>query len=245
MLNFLNCPRCHQAISDERQQSNPVICDSCGYILTLKQSDVDQSVRSRFRLAAVAIATLVSLSFLQVANWGDHALGVLRIQARHLVGLASAPELERMARICFSLKKYSCSEKMYAELARHDRKHLIQLGHLQLRLHDFHKAAQSYGRFFAEGGEDLEARYHYARALGEIGRIDDASALFESVLAAKPDVLQITVLRHYLHALITSGRHEQAGSVIEKFKTKDESVVYYFNAELKKIEERRRPAQTS
>jgi tetratricopeptide (TPR) repeat protein len=189
----------------------------------------------------VAAAVVIVLGFMQVVSWGGHAIEVLPLQAARLIGLDSLAANEHLARICLDLKKYECVERSYKRLAFAGTPDgFLRLGKFQNSRLEYAAAAESFRQFFARGGRDLEASYGYARALGEIGRVDEASRYYDHVLAAKPDVLQITVVHNYVKALVDHGRLDQALKVISTIRRRGQSVSSFMDSEYKDIKQRLR-----
>lgn len=238
MTGINNCPRCFLEIKPERLQDNPVICDSCGHVLSPLQSSIEAKMERRFLIWIISFSVVMVLGFMHLANWGSASLEVLGFQATELVSGNSHESVERMAAICLELKKYDCTEKMYARNAPLDPTYHVRLGKFQVSQRKFPEAVATFKKFFADGGGDIDANYLYAKALSEIGEIDEASKHFEFVLEAKPDTLQITVVQNYVKYLVEADRLDQAKQVIERMQRRDQTVSSFMDSELKEILQR-------
>jgi tetratricopeptide (TPR) repeat protein len=238
MIGTRNCPRCLQEIHNSRLRGAPVVCDSCGHVLSPTQRAAEEGMERSFLYMTFATAIFIVASFIHVANWGGASLEVIGFKIGELTGGNSAGAVERMAQTCLDLKKFDCTERMYAQLARADFRQYSRLGKFQLSERKFKEAADSFRRFFAAGGGDIEVNYMYAKALGEIGEINEASKHFDYVLAAKPGVVQITVVQNYVKYLISANQLEHAKKVIQKVRRRDQTVSSFMEEELRTIIQR-------
>ena len=191
-----------------------------------------------FLYMIVMTAVLIVATFIHVANWGSASLDVIAFKIGEMSGGNLPVTVEKMARTCLELKKYDCTEKMYAQLARNDFRQFARLGKFQISLRKYGPAVDNFRRFFAAGGGDIEANYMYARALGEIGEINEAAKHFDYVLAARPNVVQITVVQNYVKYLINANQLDHAKKVIQKMRGRDQTVSSFMEAELKSIIQR-------
>src|SRR5262249_49366836 len=91
--------------------------------------------------------------------------------------------------------------------------------------------------FFSKGGVDLEGSYMFAKALGQVGMVDEASKYYDYVLGQKPDVLQVTVVQNYVKLLMEANRLDQAQKLIEGVRKQSEASAYFMEDEFKKIKE--------
>jgi tetratricopeptide (TPR) repeat protein len=178
------------------------------------------------------------LGFIHVVNWGGYALEVIPLKALTMIGLDSTPTQERMTQICLDVKRYDCAEQMMARMASHDKNAYLRLGKFQFSRMKYADAAESYRQFFGSGGQNLDAAYFYARALGEIGHVDESAKYFDYVLSAKPDVLQVTVASNYVKMLVLHGRLDQSLRVIQAIRHRGASARSFMDSEYKVIEAR-------
>ena len=191
-----------------------------------------------FLYMIIASAVIMVSSFIHVANWGGASVEVVGFKLGELIGGNSTQSIERMAKTCFEMKKFDCTEKMYAQIALRDSKQFVRLGKFQLSQRKYKEASDSFRRFFAAGGGNIEANYMYAKALGELGAIEEASKHFDYVLAAKPGVVQITVVQNYVKYLISANKLDHAKKVIQKVRRRDTTVSSFMENELNAIIQR-------
>jgi tetratricopeptide (TPR) repeat protein len=216
MLEFGACPRCKMDISPERKRLHPVICDHCGHTVSNSEEKVDHQLQKKTMTVMGALATIWIAGYVQLANWDKHALSIIPIAIKSMVGAHDASDAEAKAGICMDLKKWDCVETEYLTVAQTNPNQFIRAGGFQMKRAKYNEAAQSYYKFFQSGGQDLEASYNYAKALAELGQVDEAVKYFDQVLAAKPDTLQITVVTNYVKLLMKHKRYDQAKILIEK-----------------------------
>jgi tetratricopeptide (TPR) repeat protein len=233
-----NCPRCQMAIREERLRVFPVICDSCGFVATDRQADVESAMETSYLKAVFVVSTVILLSFMQVANWGNYAFEIIPLKIGDVMGNNSIQSKERMAEIALDLKKHDLAERIYREIARTDPTQLKRLGKFQISRAKFKEASETFGAALNRNLEDLDVRYYYARSLGETGQIDEAAKHYDYILKAKPGVLQVTVLENYVKHLLAANRLEQAKRVIESVQRRDNTVSQFMETELKTIVER-------
>lgn len=225
------CPRCMQTIAPERLIALPKICDHCGFVATPAERAVQRHFERTSLIGVVIAAAVIVIAFVELVNWGGYTLEVIPLQAQALVGMDSVSGIERMAQICLEVKKFDCTERMYMRLAVHDQKALPRLAKFQFNRMKYAEAAESYRQFFAAGNQDLDAAYVYARALGELGRVDEAAKYFDYVLASKPGTLQVTVATNYVTMLVRNNRPGQALKVIEGIRKLGESASQFMASE--------------
>src|SRR6202042_3366331 len=125
---------------------------------------------------------------------------------KDLIGSSSNEDLEQMASICLERKKLDCVERAYSRLGERDQTQLLRLGKFEMSRGHYNEAVNTYRTFFTKGGIDLEASYNFARALGQVGMVDEAAKYYDYVLGAKPDVLQVTVIHNYVKLLMEAHR---------------------------------------
>lgn len=235
MLEFGACPRCKMDISLERRKQTPVICDHCGYTGAPGPALVRKAAEKQTLIIYVSFVTIAVACFMQIMSWDSHWLDSIPVRMKGTIGLGSAADVERMAEICMDLKKWDCVESEYHKAGSIDSTKLSRLGHFQMKRAKYHDAAQSYYSFFSKGGSDLEASYNYAKALAQLGQADEATKYFEQVLAARPDVLQVTVVQNYVKLLIDHGRNDQALRLINDIRGKGPETGSFMESEYQKI----------
>lgn len=219
MLEFGACPRCKLDVSPERKKIHPVVCDHCGFTLSTNEELVDQQLQKRTMIVMGTLATIWVAGYIQLANWDRHALSIIPIALKGMVGSHGVADAEAKAEICMDLKKWDCVETEYLTIAQSNPPQYIRAGGFQMKRAKYNEAAQSYYKFFQSGGQDLEASYNYAKALAELGQVDEAVKYFDQVLAAKPDTLQVTVVTNYVKLLMKHQRYDQAKVLIQKVRT--------------------------
>ena len=237
MLEFGACPRCKLDISAERKKLSPIICNNCGYTGSGKRQAVKQEVEKNTIILFSTFCAIALGSFFQLANWDSHSLEVIPLKLKATFGMSSNADNERMGEMCLELKKYDCVEASYKKVAAVDQTKLPRLGQFEMKRAEYNEAAQTFYGFFQKGGADLEASYSYARALAQLGQIDDATKYFEQVLAARPDVLQVTVVQNYVRVLMEHKRFDQAKKLILNIRGKGPESAAFMEAEFKKIQD--------
>jgi len=177
-----------------------------------------------------------------LGTWGSHSLEIIPLEAGELLHINSSNDNERLAQIGMDLKKYDMVEKEYYHLAQQAPANWARLAKFQMSRKEFREAADSYGRYFASanGKIDIDARFDYAKALAEIGQIDDAAKNFEYVLGSRPGIRQVTVIEHYVTMLVKAERFDQAQRVIEHVRRQDPSASRFMDTEYKVISEKKR-----
>jgi tetratricopeptide (TPR) repeat protein len=235
MLEFGACPRCKQDVSPDRRNQSPVICNNCGYIPSTLPVSVKAETEKRVIAIFAPICALVLFSYIQLMTWDSHSIEILPLAAKQTLGISSVADNDRYAEICMDLKKWDCVEINYAKVAAADPTKLPRLGNFQMKRAKYNEAAQSYFAFFKSGGNDLEASYNYAKALAQLGQVDEATKYFEQVLAARPDVLQVTVVQNYVKLLLDHQRYEEARKLIADIRSRGPETGSFMEAEYQKI----------
>ena len=232
-----HCPRCQQDFSEERRNSVVVVCGSCGWTPADNNKSIDQSLHKRFGIVATAIATVFTVGFIQTVEWDNHAVEIVPLKLKQTIGSASVEDLGRIGEICIERSKLACTEQAYKEMAQRNPEEFARLGKFQFQRGLFKDAAWAYGKYFEKDGQNMEARYYFARSLGEIGMVDDAVKQYDYVLSTKPDVLQVTVIQHYVRMLMDNQRFDQAKVLIDNVREKSATNAYFMNDDFKKIEQ--------
>lgn len=163
-----------------------------------------------------AISVFVIAAHIQLSNWDKHSLSIIPLGVKSTLGMMSQADHEHKAEICIDLKKWDCVETSYVSIAKADSTQWQRAADFQMKRAKYAEAAQSYYQFFQNGGESLEASYSYAKALAQLGQVDEATQYFDQVLASKPDVLQVTVVQSYVKLLMDHQRYDQAKVLIDK-----------------------------
>lgn len=235
MMEFGACPQCKLDIAPERKIKQPVVCNHCGFT-TSRNEEVRREIDKRSIIGMAGASILLLAAYIQVMNWDSAWLSIIPLSLKQTVGFVSANDIERHAEICFNLKKYDCVEEQYTRAAGLDPAKWERTAHFEMQRAKYGQAAQSYYKYFQSGGQNLESQYNYAKALAELGQVDDATKYFDQVLAAKPDVLQVTVIHNYVKLLMNHRRFDQARALIVKVrKDGGESAGSFMDEEFKKI----------
>jgi tetratricopeptide (TPR) repeat protein len=191
--------------------------------------------------SAGAVSVVLVSAFIYFGTWGSYSLEIVPLKVGDVMNTNTSADMERLAQIGMDLRKFDLVEKQYRMLAqRVDAKYYARLGKFQVKHREYREAAETYRQYFALGKRDWEARIDYARALGEIGNIDEASKNFDYVLAARPGVRQVTVIQNYVTMLVKAERFDQAKRVIDHIRAQDPDAAKFMDTEYKVISERRR-----
>jgi tetratricopeptide (TPR) repeat protein len=238
MLEFGACPCCKLDISPERKALKPVVCNHCGFTVSSNQKKAQAEVDRKSITYMLVISAFFVASYIQISNWDKAWLSIVPLGAKQTVGLMSKADWEDKAQICLDLKKYDCTEEAYNKVAVSEPTQWNRAAHFDMQRAKYNEAAQSYYKFFQSGGQDLEASYNYAKALAQLGQVEEATKYFDQVLAARPDVLQVTVVQNYVKLLMDHQRYDQAKVLIAKIrKDGGETAGSFMEPEFKKIQE--------
>jgi tetratricopeptide (TPR) repeat protein len=175
---------------------------------------VDERLERANMRTIIVISTAILVIALHLAVWGSYSLEIRILQARDLVGLASVKSSQRMADICTELKKYNCVEYAYTRMAKIDKTKTYKLAEYQISRRKFVDAAKTLKTHLSTSKKDSTAMLLYARALGELGQIDEAATYYEKTMAMHARVLQPDVVKSYVKDLARAKRYTQAQAVI-------------------------------
>ena len=237
-MTLLNCPRCHQVISETRSELKPLVCDVCGFTSSKSNEMVQREVESRFIKFAMGFSLVIAISFVQVVNWDGHFLSVIPLQIKSLMGSMNQSDFEQMSAICLERQKYDCVERNYGKAASYSLENRARFADFLLKRDKVRPAAEQYKIYFAEGGVDLEATYNYAKSLAQLGDFEQAAGLFQQVIEAKPETVQITVIHHYVRTLIHANQLEKAKALIEDVRSKSAQANSFMAEEMAEIAEK-------
>jgi tetratricopeptide (TPR) repeat protein len=233
-----SCPRCQSQISEERARSIPAICDHCGYVLSSNEHAATENFQKSYKIHMVVFSALVVLGYLSFATWGGYTLEMRWLQLGEFLGSNSQASKERIATICVETGRYECAEEAFLSMARSDVKQLVRLGKFQMSQTKYTQAAETFGHYLAKNEDsNFDVSYLYARSLGESGRIDEASEIYEKIIRAKTDVLQVTVIQKYVDMLKRSQRWSQAKNILDEIRKRDESVADFMQRDYTEISE--------
>lgn len=240
MTHFGHCPACGEEIPQERIFNGSAICQ-CGWTKSITAFKANEKAIDRVCIGMILMAALLVGSFIHSVNWDRHFFGIVPLKISQWTDSATIADLQEIAEICIERKKHDCVEIAYEQQYSKNPKDitpLAKLGNLQALREKWPEAVTTYASYFAQDGEDLEAAYNYAKALGHVGQVDKAEMFYNRVLKAKPDVLQITVTRHYINMLVEHNRLKKAKSVIEYFRKQGTNTGYFMDKEYKEIKQR-------
>lgn len=217
--------------------NDSVIC-ACGWTSSGKAKKESAKQTDRTCIYIAVFAALLVGSFIQTVNWDKYFFTIIPLKAQQLTGMATAEDLNQIAEICMDRKKYSCAETAHFQAWKKEPAnltHLEKLGDLQVKQNLMLSAVKTYDTYFGANGEDLDAKYNYAKALAATNDTAKAEKYFKMVLKAKPDVLQITVTRHYINMLVKNDQLRKAKKVIEHFRRKGTNTGLFMDKEYKEI----------
>jgi glutaminase len=220
MYDFGVCKQCKMEISEERLQAQPVVCNHCGYSPSENQTRVAKSLDRKVRSTMYTISISMCFVFVGLVIWDNHILTAAPIQAKQLLGMASAEDHETMYEICKQRLNVKCQIENLKSLAKYKNEALATLGKTYLLLKKNEEAAKTLELYFRDGGISLDASYDYARALEALGNVDMAGKYYQSILDSKPDTLQITVTKRYVQMLIDFNRRAEAKKVLASVRDK-------------------------
>lgn len=237
MLEFGACPRCKLDISEQRRKQVPTICNHCGFSGSDKVEKHSVAGERNVIKVFSTLAILFVASYIQLANWDNHSLDIIPLKIKEATGTLSTADNEQYAQICMELKKWDCVETEYSLVAKQDPNQILRLANFQMKRAKYNEAAQTFYSFFQNGGNDLEASYSYAKALAQLGQVDEATKYFDQVLAARPDVLQVTVVQNYVKLLMDHQRYDQAKKLIVDIRKLGPTADMFMETEFKHIKE--------
>lgn len=177
-------------------------------------SEIDAQIDKANNRTIVIVSAVIVLVAVHLATWGSYSLEIRYLQLRDLTGLASASSMDRMAKICVELKKYSCAEYAYSREAQIDKNQISKFAEYQMSRRKFKEAAQSLRNHLRTAKKDTTAMLTYAKVCGELGQIDEAARYYEHIIGSQARVLQPEVVKAYVKDLAKAKRYSQAQAVI-------------------------------
>lgn len=239
--NDTDCPRCQLEVDAERMQQMPAVCNHCGFVLSVAEMNLRASAEKSMLFSVLLASGGILLAIVYLGSWGSYTLESIPLKIEQFTHTLSPAGMERLAQIGLDLHKYDLVESMFTELARKsDPANYLRLGKFQMSRGEYDGAVATYREYFKLGKNDLDARYDFARSLGEVGQIDEAVRNFDFVLASKPGVRQVTVLHKYVNLLVKANRLDQARALIESVRRQDPLAKQFMDTEYKVITERMR-----
>lgn len=225
MLDQTHCQICYQT---------PTTCSCYGKKSTKKMKGTE----ARSVGLMVLIGVFLVAGFLHVINWDTHSVRILTLNLKSITGLASAADYKEKAIICMERRKYSCAEselKASLSLAKSDQDSWARLGVLQYKMGKTNEAILALEAYESVGGQDLDTRYTLAKAYLAEKKAPQAIRTLKSLIAEKPETLQVTVTRSYVEALIQANRLSQAKNIIERTRKQSASFNQFMSAEYKAV----------
>lgn len=234
------CPVCKSDISQERMSEAVVVCDSCGHVNTMSENQTEKAFSKQtlkfFSLSGALVAALM----IHTINWSGHTVEIIPLKAKQTLGMAHVDDLTRIAEICIDRKKPVCVEEAFRDATRVEPENMMvrhEYGKMLAQNQKFSRAEQVYTAYFKNGGNELEARYEFAKVLNAQNKIEDARNEFEFIINAKPDTLQITVTQTYVNMLFDNEMYRDAEKVITEFRERGDNARYFMEAKMQKIKE--------
>jgi len=232
------CLRCQFEIPEATEHNEVLVCPHCGWVKSTKGILAEKLLNSQYLKLSIGIATLFIVAFIHAVNWGPYFFEAIPLKLKTSTGMASGEDYRRLSVMCRELQDSDCVENMLsAEVASNpkDITVLAELGSVQFLRKHYADSVRSYDKYFQLNGDSLDASYTYAKALGEVGKVDLAITHYEKILAAKPNVLQVTVTQAYVQMLIKSGRNADAINVIKNIRSKGENAAFFMETEMRKL----------
>lgn len=233
------CLRCQFEIPVDSELNNEVlVCPHCGWVKSTRGILAEKHITSQFVKFSIGIAILFIVAFIHAVNWGPYFFEAMPLKLKTATGMASSEDYRALSVMCRELQDSDCVENMLVAevgLSPKDLTALAELGSVQFLRKHYADSVQTYDKYFQFGGDNLDASYTYARALGEVGKVDLAITHYEKILAAKPNVLQVTVTQAYVQMLIRTGRHSDAMAVIKAIRSKGENAAFFMETEMRKL----------
>jgi tetratricopeptide (TPR) repeat protein len=238
-LQFGMCPQCKQDIAEERLRESVVICQHCGFSDQKTNKSLEKKIFKSYLKASLLVTVLLVASFIQAVNWDQYFFSIIPLKIKEMTSTASTMDLKEITRICNERKKWDCVEasllKTYQSSPNTEIEALAELGKIQFQRGETDAALQTFSTYFAQGGLSLDASYDYARSLSLRGQVDQASQVYEKILEAKPDTLQVTVAQNYVRLLMNNNRFSQAKDLLEEIRKSGSNANMFMDKEFQEI----------
>lgn len=225
MNNLLEatCPRCSQALAEDRVSADVVVCNHCGFSPETRAIEKQQQYEKQYVKALVVAAFFIVASYIHVVEWDQYFFSIIPLKMRQIVGSASSEDLRRIVQICEVRLKHTCVERALAELSNKEPSNsdvMYELGEIQRKTGQPAAAVASYRAHFARGGNSAEAAYQLARIMEFNGQYSDAQEFYARALMARPEVVQVTVVQAYVDMLLKLGKKAEAKGIIDDVRKK-------------------------
>ena len=206
-MNTLNCPACGGKL---QTAGNTNFC-KCGWSKSFnktREKEMNWSIARNMLFASFFVVGFM----VYFGYWGSASLQIIPLKVQQWTGSLSPSSFAKLKTVCMELKKYNCVESAHTSFFQSSKELevLEQLGEFQYRRNRFSAASQTYNLYFTQKGSSIKAAYNYARLLEKENQIDMALSYYEYALKARPNTLQITVMRAYIDLLIKVGKPEKA-----------------------------------
>ncbi len=219
----VSCPRCQDVISYDRLMESTIVCDHCGWVSERNQEIAHSWTTRRVMTAFFALGFILTYGVIHFITWDQYALKIIPLKFAERSHVATRDDLMEIARICTERMIYDCTASAYTAVLQQDPEDLAtlkKLGKLQLQTQQYGKSLETFQSYFAHDGHDAEAAYLFAKLNDYFGKYEEADHYFLVALAAKPNILQVTVSRDYVQFLLNSAQFKKAKRQIEALRRK-------------------------
>ena len=237
----VSCPKCFEITPEDRRIGDKYFCD-CGWRFQVANQQKQTPVhKDKSSLLICLFGGLILFSFMHVVSWDTYFFKIIPIKAAHATGLAGTETIAELSNICEERKKYECVLDTLSELYEKNPLQQVEAlhkkGKLLVKLERFEEATKIYSMYFENNGTDPEAHYQYAKSLRMLSQVPQATEQYQLALAAKPDVLQISVTRSFVDMLIQNRNYKYAKDIITHYRGKAQHSKYFLESELKTVNE--------
>ncbi len=247
-MNYKTCPQCKKLINSDRSFGGVSICQACGWTQSSREKGVKSLALISYALKGLVIGSVFLLSLSYIKYWDTYALEALPLQVKKITGIATSDELFTLVELCEKRKNLRCAINYSEDLIKRNQGSLraLEKRSHNLYLHNESELAMtSYEAYFKYGGKAVQALYEYARLLKKNGHLKSSIVQFEKVIKAKPDMLQITILEHYIKALIEDKQFVKAKKTIEYVQKNASKTFNFMETDLNKLIVQLNPKETS
>lgn len=233
-----NCPQCGSNIPSERYGTGYAICE-CGWFDVSSRDLAQKQSEKKVIHVLIGASVVMVLMYAHLLSWGSYAVSIPFTKLAQLTGTLSKSGYEELAQACIELNKWDCAKDAYVGVYRKtgDPSGLSSLAHLQSRLNERDAALSSYAAYVKSGGNDGVALLRYAKLLEERGNSEQAIAIYEKSIAARPDILPVQATTAIVRHLIKKGQYEDAYARILAFHESAGNAKGYLNTERLQLEE--------
>ena len=237
MNQKLKCPGCLSTIHDHQVINDLIIC-KCGWTYSAKDTHSKKQNDRTLLAIFLGFGFFLMIAFHHASHWGAFSKDVLPLKWKHITGQAKSQDLKKMYKMCVAIRNFNCQEQLLTELNQkyNDIEALKSLGHLYFSNQMYQAAEASLGSYFKEGGSHKLARYDLARTLGKLGKPELSKVQFNKILKEKPNSLQITVTRAYVHMLLENKKFSEVKSVISFYRKKSSGAEHFLRSEFKQAD---------